>query len=100
MKYDDNIEQCYVKQKEIVEEFALSYKNARKEEGKFVYAISQLNEDDVDGKSPCSHGVTSRWRKETGRCNENIEIHRIYEIYLVKGSRKMFIMLKFLIYFF
>ena len=44
------------------------------EEGKFVYAISQLNEDDVDGKSPCSHGVTSRWRKETGRCNENIEI--------------------------
>jgi hypothetical protein len=37
VKYDDNIEQCYAKQKEIVEEFSLSYKNARKEEGKFVF---------------------------------------------------------------
>ena len=37
VKYDDNIEQCYAKQKEIVEEFSLSYENARKEEGKFVF---------------------------------------------------------------
>lgn len=44
------------------------------EEGKSVYAISQLREDAGDLKSPCSHGVTSRWRKENGRCNENIEI--------------------------
>jgi hypothetical protein len=35
--YDDDIEQCYVKQKEIIEEFSLSYKNTRKEEEKFVF---------------------------------------------------------------
>tara|TARA_Y100000768_G_C23857801_1_gene624170 strand:- start:69 stop:662 length:594 start_codon:yes stop_codon:yes gene_type:complete len=35
--YDDNIEQCYAKQKEIVEEFSLMYKNTRKEEDKFVF---------------------------------------------------------------
>ena len=35
--YDDNIEQCYAKQKEIVEEFSLLYKNTRKEEDKFVF---------------------------------------------------------------
>ncbi len=35
--YDDNIEKCYAKQKEIVEEFSLLYKNTRKEEDKFVF---------------------------------------------------------------
>ena len=34
VEYDDNIEQCYAKQKEIVEEFSLLYRNTRKEEDK------------------------------------------------------------------
>ena len=35
--YDDKIEQCYAKQKEIVKEFSLSYKNTRKNETTFVF---------------------------------------------------------------
>ena len=35
--YDNNIEQCYAKQKKIVEEFSLLYKNTRKEEDKFMF---------------------------------------------------------------
>ena len=37
IKYDDKMKQCYVKQKEIIEEFSLSYKNTRKEEEKFAF---------------------------------------------------------------
>ena len=36
--YDDNIEQCYAKQKEIVEEYSLLYKNTRKIEDKSVFS--------------------------------------------------------------
>ena len=32
LRYDDNIKQCYAKQKEIVEEFSVLYKNTRKVE--------------------------------------------------------------------
>ena len=35
--YDDNIKQCYVKQKEIVKEFSLLYKNAKKNESTHVF---------------------------------------------------------------
>ena len=35
--YDDDIKQCYVKQKEIVEEFSLLYKNTRKTEKSILY---------------------------------------------------------------
>ena len=35
--YDDNIKQCYAKQKEIVKEFSLSYKNTRKNETTSVF---------------------------------------------------------------
>jgi len=35
--YDDNIEQCYAKQKEMVEEFSLLYKNTKKEEHDFTF---------------------------------------------------------------
>ena len=37
IKYDDNIKQCYAKQKEIVEEFSVLYKNTRKVERTAVF---------------------------------------------------------------
>ena len=37
LEYDDNIKQCYAKQKEIVKEFSLSYKNTKKNETTFVF---------------------------------------------------------------
>jgi len=37
IKYDDNIKQCYAKQKEIVEEFSVLYKNTRKVEDTAVF---------------------------------------------------------------
>ena len=43
--YDDKIKQCYAKQKEIVKEFSLSYKNTRKVEGTFAFPL------DPTGKS-------------------------------------------------
>lgn len=47
VEYDDNIEQCYAKQKEIVEEFSLSYENAGKEEGKFVFPWDPTGKSNV-----------------------------------------------------
>ena len=43
--YDDKIKQCYAKQKEIVKEFSLSYKNTRKVENTFAFPL------DPTGKS-------------------------------------------------
>ena len=37
ISYDDDIEQCYAKQKEIVEQFSLLYGNTRKEEHDFTF---------------------------------------------------------------
>ena len=37
IQYDDKIKQCYAKQKEIVEEFSLLYKNTRKVEGSALF---------------------------------------------------------------
>ena len=37
IKYDDKMKQCYVKQKEIVEEFSVLYKNTRKVERTAVF---------------------------------------------------------------
>ena len=45
IKYDDKMKQCYVKQKEIVEEFSLLYKNTKKVEETVLYP------DDPTGKS-------------------------------------------------
>ena len=35
--YDDKIEQCYAKQKEIVKEFSLQFKNTKKKEHDFIF---------------------------------------------------------------
>ena len=45
IQYDDKIKQCYAKQKEIIEEFSLSYKNTRKVENTFAFPL------DPTGKS-------------------------------------------------
>ena len=45
--YDDNIEQCYAKQKEIVEEFSLSYKNTRKVEETFKFPWDPTGKSNV-----------------------------------------------------
>ena len=37
MYYDDKIEQCYTKQKEIVKEFSLQFKNTKKKEHDFIF---------------------------------------------------------------
>ena len=37
ISYDDKLEQCFAKQKEIEKEFSSMYKNTRKEEDKFVF---------------------------------------------------------------
>ena len=45
--YDDKIEQCYAKQKEIVEEFSLSYKNTRKVEETFKFPWDPTGKSNV-----------------------------------------------------
>ena len=45
LDYDNNIKQCYAKQKEIVKEFSVLYKNTRKVEKTVLYP------DDPTGKS-------------------------------------------------
>ena len=45
--YDDNIKQCYAKQKEIVEEFSLSYKNTKKVEETFVFPWDPTGKSNV-----------------------------------------------------
>ena len=45
--YDDGIEQCYAKQKEIVEEFSLSYKNTRKDEETLVFPWDPTGKSNV-----------------------------------------------------
>ena len=50
ISYDDKLEQCFAKQKEIVEEFSLSYKNTRKVEEAFKFPW------DPTGKSK-SHNI-------------------------------------------
>ena len=50
ISYDDKLEQCFAKQKEIVEEFSLSYKNIRKVEETFKFPW------DPTGKSK-SHNI-------------------------------------------
>ena len=37
LQYDDNIKQCYAKQKEIVKEFSLQFKNTKKKEHDFIF---------------------------------------------------------------
>ena len=45
--YDDDIKQCYAKQKEIVEEFSLSYKNTKKVEETFVFPWDPTGKSNV-----------------------------------------------------
>ncbi len=50
ISYNDNIKECLIKQKEIVKEFSVLYKNTRKEEQKFAFPW------DPTGKSK-SHNI-------------------------------------------
>ena len=47
LEYDDNIKQCYAKQKEIVEEFSLLYKNTRKVEETAVFPWDPTGKSNV-----------------------------------------------------
>ena len=47
IKYDDKMKQCYVKQKEIVEEFSLLYKNTRKVEETAVFPWDPTGKSNV-----------------------------------------------------
>lgn len=47
ISYNDKIEQCFIKQKEIEKEFSLTYKNAEKREGTFYYPWDQSGESSV-----------------------------------------------------
>ena len=44
ISYDDKIEQCFLKQKEIAKEFSLTYKNTNKREGTFYFPWDQSGE--------------------------------------------------------
>ena len=78
LRYDDNIKQCYAKQKEIVKEFSVLYKNARKDEKTYKFPF------DPTGKSK-SHNISfsfdskDKIRVSCTEYEENLKIKNNWE---------------------